>query len=763
VLIVKSGLFILFLLFTHVVTNKVYAEDANPTAEVQIDQLPEEEKTETGITEDSEGDDLTSLKNDLSQDLKSEPIQSLNSADLSTSTSDQTEDGNSLMPEEGEENFFKGDQEEEKISLDKEIEEQQKEVIPVETEKKEEVSSAESAPPKEKSSTQEAPKKEEKVVKIEEAFDVGKEEKELIELSKFLENKIPEKEWSEIAAVPKVDKYVVQEGDYLWIISKKLFGSGFYYSKIWSLNSYITNPHEIQPGMSLVFDTGDADRIPIVKVDSFQSGSNEKKGDLETQKNNEGDLDFSSFGEQVEPPWSKERKKLLDSGIYVQYATEQTYDDLKKFSEISLNKEYEKYTPPVTDFLQNIDLEKYDEMGFDRNSRISFDFKEGFSLNTFITTNIVQDFGEVDSANKDGVFLSAFDHVYVRFDTHLTIVPGEKYSIYTASGRVKHTNSDRSGFKYTIVGQIETIRKVSDLWECQVVESSGLIQRKDRITVYTPKIGQLLKTFNNRNIEALIIDSYDPMKTRYSFGDVVYLDRGRADGVENGNILEVYSFFDRGTGKKIALDPAFKIGEITVISLSDNFSTGLITMSSNEIELGFVGVTKTKEMAIMSGKEKNKKALQEVEALEKKSVADLDLELNLDDINDSLLKKADKIDLSEDELEELEKQEREKSVLQKGEKDLKDLEKLENEIENAEQQLNAAKVDEDKYLEEQDLNTAEKRGKAEAKDLFDALNEIEADEGKKYLDQNLNNKENPYGLNELDLEEIDELLNTTPK
>src|SRR5690606_17621093 len=87
-------------------------------------------------------------------------------------------------------------------------------------------------------------------------FDVSEEAKNLIEISKHIESKIPESQWKEIAGKTIEEKYIVQEGEWLWKISQRLFGSGFYYAKIWSLNPYITNPHEIKPGMVLLFNTG---------------------------------------------------------------------------------------------------------------------------------------------------------------------------------------------------------------------------------------------------------------------------------------------------------------------------------------------------------------------------------------------------------------------------------------------------------------------------------------------------------------------------
>ena len=90
------------------------------------------------------------------------------------------------------------------------------------------------------------------------------------------------------------------------------------------------------------------------------------------------------------------------------------------------------------------------------------------------------------------------------------------------------------------------------------------------------------------------------------------------------------------------------------------------------------------------------------------------------------------------------------------EKDLRALERLEGEIEEAEKMLKDSKLTEDKWLESQSLDKIEK-------DLMysqqESLDEIEENFGKRYLDENLNDKENPFGLTEFDIEEIDELLN----
>jgi hypothetical protein len=287
-------------------------------------------------------------------------------------------------------------------------------------------------------------------------------------------------------------------------------------------------------------------------------------------------------------------------------------------------------------------------------------------------------------------------------------------------------------------------------------ETTGVVQRGDRLTVYTPKIDRITQTFNNRLIEAGILASFGGLQKTISYGDVVYLDRGRADGLEMGNVLEVYGFRDRSNGRVIARQPTYKTGELTVITLTDNFATVLVTNSSRDFYVGDVAITKTKEAALRASQGKGAKIKGLREGLDEKSLDELDVELNVEDLNDSLLDKADKIQLSEDELAELERQEREKSIIKDSEKDLKALERLESEIESAEKLLKDAKIDEDKMLEGENLEEIERnRGLKQQ----ESLDEIEENLGKRYMDEDINNKDNPYGLNEFDIEEIDELLN----
>jgi len=329
---------------------------------------------------------------------------------------------------------------------------------------------------------------------------------------------------------------------------------------------------------------------------------------------------YTSSDDKNRPSWIQERKKLIDQGVYFQFASEETYDDLERLEKLQRNVEYEKYDPPLSDIMIAEPGDAYDSAGFDKSDKITFSYREGFFLNTFVTTNVVQDLGEIKATPKEAVFINKFDTVFVSFDKSTKVKPGDLFSVYTAGGEIKHPVSDRAGFLYTTTAQVKAIRKIDDVWECLIVEQSGLVQRKDRLTVYTPKIGKIARTFSRRNVEAAIIGSYRESLSGMSYGDVVYIDRGRADGVELGNAFDVYSFVDRGTGRKITPSPTYKIGELTVINITDNFATAIITNSTTEITLGSIAVTRTQEDQARSLRLKNKDKLQDVKKIEGKTL-----------------------------------------------------------------------------------------------------------------------------------------------
>jgi len=586
-------------------------------------------------------------------------------------------------------------------------------------------------------------------------FNLGDEEKLLLDLLPKIGRKIPEEEWNEIAGKSSITSYKIEEGDTLWKISQKYFGTGFYYSKIWSLNSYIENPHQIEPGMDIIFSSGTSSKLPSVQLGKFKSNKL-------TDQNVE--FSFDKFGENIRPKWIDERKKLIEDGKYFVYGSNQSYNDIKKLGSGTINYEYQKYEPPVSNIQVYIPQNNYDKHGFDVNDKIVFNIKSGFATNTFITSNIVQDFGEIVASKGENTIIRNQDHVYLKFDPSIKIRPGDQFSVYIPYGKIKSKFSDRSGFKYSIGANVRVLSKKENKWEAIVVKLFSEIKRGDRLTILTPKIPTIKKTYNKRKIEAVVLENFKGKHSSIAAeGDLVYLDRGRLDGVEFGNVFKIYGVKDKGLNKAITKEPTYETGEAVVITVTDNFSTALITNSSMEEMKGMLSKTVSYDEYLLAQNLRRGTNVAAAKTNKFDQLDNLDLDLNLSDVNRDLLEKADKIKLSEDELAELDRQEKEKSIIKGQEKDLEELNKIENEILSAKKSINESILDEDKYLEQQNLNQLEKSALKKDKNAFSSMDDLESEIGKKYLDEDINAEENPYGLTKFDIEDINQLLDKESK
>ncbi len=546
-----------------------------------------------------------------------------------------------------------------------------------------------------------------------EGFDVGAEERELLSLADKIAFKIDDSRWENIKKNSSVTStYQVVEGDWLFKISKNLFGTGHYYPKIWALNPYITNPHEIEPGMILIFDTG-AGEAPTLSL--------------------QGHGNYSS-------DWLAEKKRLKAQGVHVEYASDSMAKIVEDIGRPE-NEEYKKYTPPRRKE-HIIELSKeYGEGGFSKSSVAVRDYKQGFSINTFLTPNKIEDFGYITDGIKNSLMITNNDKAYIKVssDQEDEIGVGDVFSVYSKSKeKSTHKNSDRSGYKYSILGHVRVLREIGDeKWEVEAFGMTSPMQRGDRLTVYTPKIEKIYRKYNSQLIEAIIVDSHAEMRSVLMSGDIAYLDRGREDGVRIGDVFGVFSNADKKTKSYIDKDPVYLLGKLVVISLTEDFATVLVLNGGHVIPVGAYAQTLTEVQAnTESG-----------EMIESKGTTEVEIE---EDLGEQVLEDAEKLKLSEDELEELDRIENQKSFIDETEKDLKDIETLEKETEEAESILD----EEDKKLIEKDLEDLEQDIGAEE----DELEAIEKEVGKKYLDEELNEKENPYGLSENDLEEVDELL-----
>lgn len=119
---------------------------------------------------------------------------------------------------------------------------------------------------------------------------------------------VADSEWFKMMEGVEQQTHIVKPKDTLWSISKIYFGDGFFWSKLWSVNSRITNPHLIFVGDQIHFTVGGPSRPPTINIKKGEGltsveeddGEGEDEGGLE-EVADEGSIEVTPAQRKSQP------------------------------------------------------------------------------------------------------------------------------------------------------------------------------------------------------------------------------------------------------------------------------------------------------------------------------------------------------------------------------------------------------------------------------------------------------------------------------
>jgi hypothetical protein len=328
------------------------------------------------------------------------------------------------------------------------------------------------------------------------------------------------------------ETYVIQRGDTLWDLSGRYLDSPWYWPKLWSYNPQVENPHWIYPGNELRLAPAGAQapaRVDLVAVD-----------------------------------------------------------------ETSAPKELEDLTRGNIDRAEMIEDE--DTVSVGGPYKIGGMRPKGPAVlrNSFVTSNQLEASGKVVAAFEEKMILTTGDRIYGRFQDQDAVKVGQKFSVYKTEGQIVHPVTNRVfGWKTVILGTARVVAvdpgKATTLVITYVNDG---IERGDLIG---PSIDQAQKPIffrpNRSALDGYIIGVQPAIVSGAAEFNVVYLDKGKADGVEVGNTFEVvrsgdplYEPIDRPLNTPGL--PREVIGHVVVFDAQDRASSAYVRRSILELLVG---------------------------------------------------------------------------------------------------------------------------------------------------------------------------------
>ena len=328
------------------------------------------------------------------------------------------------------------------------------------------------------------------------------------------------------------ETYVVKKGDTLWDLSGRYLDSPWYWPKLWSYNPQIENPHWIYPG---------------------------------------NELRLAPVGPQA--------PARVEPAMAADVEAPRELDDLTKGS-----------------------LQRAERIDDEESVAVSGPYAIGGARpkgpavlrNSFVTPHTLESSGEVVGASAEKLYLTTGDTIYGKFRKGVDAPVGQQFSVYRTEGPLVHPVTKRTvGYKTMILGTARvTATEPGKATKLLVTYVNDGIERGDLIGPAVDQARKPLFTRPNRiAVDGYVIGLQPAIVTGAAEYNVVYLDKGKADGVEVGNTFEVVRSGDPySADMDVPVNdprlPREVIGNVVVFDAQERASSAYVRRSIFELLVG---------------------------------------------------------------------------------------------------------------------------------------------------------------------------------
>lgn len=183
----------------------------------------------------------------------------------------------------------------------------------------------------------------------------------------------------------------------------------------------------------------------------------------------------------------------------------------------------------------------------------------------------------------DHMILGSRDVLYLRLKNSGDVAPGDLFTIYRRAHKVFHpTTGQYLGHLVNRLAVVQVSQIDKDLTTVQIMRAYAAVSPGDPVMkfVLPTDEGAAADQSTAGDVEGRVVDSQSNMgiMNLVAQRNIVYLDRGREDGIRPGDRMDVL----RSGGSL----PQRVVGELKILSMEDRTATALITKSVSRILKG---------------------------------------------------------------------------------------------------------------------------------------------------------------------------------
>ena len=224
------------------------------------------------------------------------------------------------------------------------------------------------------------------------------------------------------------------------------------------------------------------------------------------------------------------------------------------------------------------------------------DLPEGLYLRQtgFIEPAALRDAGRIIGSKEEKQMLATLDEAYVSFGKEKPLVVGERYTVFKELTDVKHpVTGVNFGHIVQIFGEIE-VKSVTDgrVARVQIIDATEGMERGFRVGPLKRQFRLVDPKPDQSDIAGVVMATLHPLDM-VAADQMVFLDKGKKDGVELGNRFLVVRRGDgyqpllqRGKPQDDRRFPRETVGEVLIIDVKDTYATGFVMKSTKECRIG---------------------------------------------------------------------------------------------------------------------------------------------------------------------------------
>lgn len=349
--------------------------------------------------------------------------------------------------------------------------------------------------------------------------------------------------------------YVVKPGDTLWDISARFLNNPWLWPKVWEQNRYITNPHLIFPGDPIALGITPPPAVvsaPEVKVAEVPPPPVEGAPPAAAQPALTPEEMSAKPGEAPPPP-AEEGGVTEEEMAARPEETEESIGEVLRVEEVSEGNIY---------------------------------YSSASSL-SFVTPEELSASGSIVGSKLERKMFGELDEVYIKTGEEVEV--GQRFTIFRTEKKLKHTvTGEVLGYRIKVLGELEVTEKDRETSKARIIKSYDVIAKDDRLMPVESSSKEIILKSSEQQLEGYIVATQEDLKL-IGEGQIVYIDKGTADGIIEGNVFTIYRPSKRLkealTGEEVE-SPIEIIGKLVVVKARENVSTALVTKSKKEITTG---------------------------------------------------------------------------------------------------------------------------------------------------------------------------------